>query len=184
MTTPKRNIHGSKVMSCIWWDVEGVIYYEILEPILYQRQLMWSSTKTTGMVSLWRIEGSWRKVSGPCPKWRLLWIEHNVPFSWKKSPKIRITGVYEYALPFLVGKFNVSKYHRIARITSSDCFGGWLKAIMNDYLVGSLTANHFNARQIWKSNQQLTEGWAFSEKLISNSFLQSFWTTLLVPDHN
>jgi [histone H3]-lysine36 N-dimethyltransferase SETMAR len=31
-STPKRNIHGSKVMLCIWWDQKGVIYYELLQP--------------------------------------------------------------------------------------------------------------------------------------------------------
>lgn len=29
---PKRNIHGKKAMLCIWWDEEGVIYYELLSP--------------------------------------------------------------------------------------------------------------------------------------------------------
>lgn len=29
---PKRNIHGSKLMLCIWWDQKGVIYYELLKP--------------------------------------------------------------------------------------------------------------------------------------------------------
>lgn len=29
---PKRNIHGKKVMLSIWWDEEGVIYYELLSP--------------------------------------------------------------------------------------------------------------------------------------------------------
>lgn len=31
-STPKPNIHGSKVMLCIWWDMLGVIYYELLKP--------------------------------------------------------------------------------------------------------------------------------------------------------
>ncbi|KAG6446900.1 hypothetical protein O3G_MSEX004677 [Manduca sexta] len=30
--TPRQNIHGSKVMLCIWWDQLGVIYYELLKP--------------------------------------------------------------------------------------------------------------------------------------------------------
>jgi histone-lysine N-methyltransferase SETMAR len=30
-STPKRNIHGSKVMLCIWWDQKGVVYYELLK---------------------------------------------------------------------------------------------------------------------------------------------------------
>lgn len=30
-STPKQNIHGVKVMLCIWWDQKGVIYYEFLE---------------------------------------------------------------------------------------------------------------------------------------------------------
>lgn len=29
---PKRNIHGHKVMLCIWWDQQGVLYYELLKP--------------------------------------------------------------------------------------------------------------------------------------------------------
>ena len=29
---PKQNIHGSKVMLCIWWDQKGVVYYELLKP--------------------------------------------------------------------------------------------------------------------------------------------------------
>lgn len=30
-STPKPNIHDSKVMLCIWWDQRGVLYYELLE---------------------------------------------------------------------------------------------------------------------------------------------------------
>ena len=45
-STPKRNIHGSKVMLCIWWDIKGVVYYELLHPnetitgVRYRTQLM------------------------------------------------------------------------------------------------------------------------------------------------
>lgn len=45
-STPKRNIHSSKVMLCIWWDQLGVVYYELLKPgvtvtgDLYLQQLM------------------------------------------------------------------------------------------------------------------------------------------------
>lgn len=31
-STPKRNIHGHKVLLCIWWDQQGVVYYELLKP--------------------------------------------------------------------------------------------------------------------------------------------------------
>lgn len=31
-SVPKRNIHGSKIMLCIWWDQKGVLYYELLKP--------------------------------------------------------------------------------------------------------------------------------------------------------
>ncbi|CAK9812396.1 Mariner Mos1 transposase [Anthophora quadrimaculata] len=45
-STPKRNIHGSKLLLCIWWDQLGVVYYELLQPnqtitgALYRLQLM------------------------------------------------------------------------------------------------------------------------------------------------
>ena len=29
---PKRNIHASKIMLCIWWDQRDIIYYELLKP--------------------------------------------------------------------------------------------------------------------------------------------------------
>lgn len=29
---PRRNIHGHKVLLCIWWDQEGVLFYELLPP--------------------------------------------------------------------------------------------------------------------------------------------------------
>lgn len=44
-STPKRNIHGHKLLLCIWWDQLGVVYYELLKPNetvtadVYQRQL-------------------------------------------------------------------------------------------------------------------------------------------------
>ena len=40
------NIHGQKIMLCIWWDQLGVVYYELLQPNetitgeVYRRQLM------------------------------------------------------------------------------------------------------------------------------------------------
>ncbi|UYV71485.1 SETMAR [Cordylochernes scorpioides] len=45
-STAKPNIHGKKLMLCIWWDQLGVIYYELLQPNKtitgerYQQQLM------------------------------------------------------------------------------------------------------------------------------------------------
>ena len=30
--TPKPDIHGKKVMLCVWWDLKGIIHYEVLEP--------------------------------------------------------------------------------------------------------------------------------------------------------
>ena len=31
-STARPNIHGAKVMLCIWWDHLGVVYYELLKP--------------------------------------------------------------------------------------------------------------------------------------------------------
>ena len=31
-STPKRNIHGKKVLLCIWWDQHGILYYELFQP--------------------------------------------------------------------------------------------------------------------------------------------------------
>lgn len=45
-STSKRDIHAQKVMLCIWWDEEGVAYYELLKPgetvnkERYQQQLI------------------------------------------------------------------------------------------------------------------------------------------------
>lgn len=45
-STAKQNIHGAKLMLCIWWDQLGVVYYELLKPNeritgeVYRRQLM------------------------------------------------------------------------------------------------------------------------------------------------
>lgn len=43
---PKRDIHCAKVMLCIWWDMKGVVYYELLQSgetingDVYRRQLI------------------------------------------------------------------------------------------------------------------------------------------------
>jgi len=45
-STSTAEIHGKKVMLCIWWDQLGVVYYELLKPneiiigALYRTQLM------------------------------------------------------------------------------------------------------------------------------------------------
>jgi len=45
-STAKSNIHGKKLIFCIWWDQFGVVYYELLKPnetitrALYRTQLM------------------------------------------------------------------------------------------------------------------------------------------------
>jgi len=31
-STPRLNIHGSKIMLCIWWYQKGLVYYELLKP--------------------------------------------------------------------------------------------------------------------------------------------------------
>ena len=31
-STAKPNIHGTKIMLCIWWDQKGVMYHELLKP--------------------------------------------------------------------------------------------------------------------------------------------------------
>lgn len=46
LTQPKRDLHGKKIMLCIWWDQKGVVYYELLKPgqtvtaERYQQQLI------------------------------------------------------------------------------------------------------------------------------------------------
>jgi len=30
-STPRPNIHGSKIMLCIWWDQKDLVYYELLK---------------------------------------------------------------------------------------------------------------------------------------------------------
>ncbi|VDO04873.1 unnamed protein product [Haemonchus placei] len=29
--TPKPNIHGRKVMVCVWWNSKGLVYFEVLD---------------------------------------------------------------------------------------------------------------------------------------------------------
>ena len=49
--TPKPNIHRTKVMLCVWWDIKGILYYELLNPKqtvdsqLYSQQLRRLSEK-------------------------------------------------------------------------------------------------------------------------------------------
>ena len=31
-STSQPNIHGSKIMLCIWWNQKGLVYYELLKP--------------------------------------------------------------------------------------------------------------------------------------------------------
>jgi len=31
-STSRPNIHGSKIMLCIWWDQKSLVYYELLKP--------------------------------------------------------------------------------------------------------------------------------------------------------
>jgi len=31
-STPRSNIHSSKIMLCIWWDQKSLVYYELLKP--------------------------------------------------------------------------------------------------------------------------------------------------------
>jgi len=31
-STPRPNIHGSKIMLCVWWDQKNLVYYKLLKP--------------------------------------------------------------------------------------------------------------------------------------------------------
>lgn len=31
-STPKQEIHGKKVLLCMWWDIKGLLFYELLDP--------------------------------------------------------------------------------------------------------------------------------------------------------
>lgn len=50
-STAKTNIHGKKVLLCIWWDQHGILYYELLQPgetvtaERYKRQIIELSNK-------------------------------------------------------------------------------------------------------------------------------------------
>ena len=52
--TARQNIHGAKVMLCIWWDQLGVVYYELMKPsetitgYRYRTQLMHLSRALRG----------------------------------------------------------------------------------------------------------------------------------------
>lgn len=65
--TPLPNIHGSKVMLCVWWDIKGLLYYELLEEkqtvkaALYSEQLRRLSEKIT-QKRPWNGQGT-RKIT-------------------------------------------------------------------------------------------------------------------------
>jgi histone-lysine N-methyltransferase SETMAR len=52
--TPRPSIYRKKVMLCVWWDMKGIVYYELLEPKqtlnanLYSEQLMRLNEKNFG----------------------------------------------------------------------------------------------------------------------------------------
>lgn len=58
-STAKPNIHGKKVLLCIWWDQQGVLYYELLKPgetvtaNRYQQQLTRLSEELRGKRPEW-----------------------------------------------------------------------------------------------------------------------------------
>lgn len=57
--TPKPNIHGKKVLLCIWWDQKGILYYELLKPgetvtaTRYQDQLIKLNRKVAAKRPEW-----------------------------------------------------------------------------------------------------------------------------------
>ena len=138
-STARSNIHGAKVMLCIWWDRLGVVYYELLKP----------SETNTGDWYLTQLMGLSRALKKKRPQYQERYDKVILQYDNARPYVARLVNTYLETLKWEMRSYPIRHTLQMLLLPTTICFDRWhtawlisISALIKKSKNGSIRGSH------------------------------------------